>query len=255
MFVSALGEQILELHRQGVPSLDIAHRLNVAQATIHYHVRKMRREAADTGRPMSRSIPKNARFTVDTRERVAALLAQGVSRVEIARRLRISKQTVSYHARRLGARIDERFARRYDWKIIQEFYDQGHSVRDCIREFGFSSQTWHQAALRGLVTPRPAFTPHEEFFALGKPRNRGHAKQRLLRLGLKENRCERCGIAEWQGSLLSLSLHHVNGQRDDNRIENLQLLCPNCHSQTENYSGRNGRAGQSGGLGTRLDPS
>ncbi len=253
MFVSPVGEQIIGLHRQGVRSIEIAHRLNVAQATVHYHLRQMQRAALEPLPSVDPPFTRKARTQVNTRERVAALLAKGVSRVEISRQLGISKQTVSYHARRLGAPIDERFARRYDWKVVQEYYNQGHSVRDCVREFGFSSQTWHQAALRGLVTPRPAFTPHEEFFALGKPRNRGHVKQRLLRLGLKENRCERCGIADWQGEPLSLSLHHVNGQRDDNRVENLRLLCPNCHSQTENYSGRNGRSGQSGGLGKHSD--
>lgn len=72
-------------------------------------------------------------------------------------------------------------------------------------------------------------------------RNRGHLKQRLLRLMLKEDRCERCGICEWLDRPLAMALHHINGDRLDNRLENLELLCPNCHSQTENYGGRNGR--------------
>ena len=71
-----------------------------------------------------------------------------------------------------------------------------------------------------------------------------HLKNRLLQAGLKQNRCEICGIAEWCGAPLVMALHHVNGDRSDNRLENLQLVCPNCHSQTENFSGRNkaGRA-------------
>lgn len=52
-------------------------------------------------------------------------------------------------------------------------------------------------------------------------------------------RCEKCGLDEWRGSPLSLALHHVNGDRHDNRLANLQLLCPNCHSQTDNFAGRN----------------
>ncbi|MFL5906835.1 MAG: HNH endonuclease signature motif containing protein, partial [Solirubrobacterales bacterium] len=50
----------------------------------------------------------------------------------------------------------------------------------------------------------------------------------------------RCGISEWFGAPLAVALHHVNGNRMDNRIENLELLCANCHSQTDTYGGRNG---------------
>jgi hypothetical protein len=72
-------------------------------------------------------------------------------------------------------------------------------------------------------------------------RSRHNVKLRLIGQGLKENRCERCGITDWRGQPLAMALHHVNGDGRDNRLENLQLLCPNCHSQTENFAGR-GRA-------------
>jgi DNA-binding CsgD family transcriptional regulator len=152
---------VIELHQQGVPTIHIAHRLNVAQSTVHYHLRRLK-EPTKPKEPKRRGRTPGAHTVVRTQEQVAELLARGVRRIEIARRLGISKSTVSYHARRLGASIDERFNRRYDWKIVQEFYDQGNSVRDCMREFGFASQTWHQAVLRGLVTPRPAFKPIAE---------------------------------------------------------------------------------------------
>ena len=63
-------------------------------------------------------------------------------------------------------------------------------------------------------------------------------KLALLRDGLKTPRCEGCRGEEWLGKPMPLELHHVNGNCFDNRIENLQLLCPNCHSLTDNHAGR-----------------
>ena len=61
---------------------------------------------------------------------------------------------------------------------------------------------------------------------------------RLMREGFLEPLCSRCGLDAWLGGPLSLCLHHINGNGRDNRLENLTLLCPNCHSQTENFAGR-----------------
>ncbi len=64
-------------------------------------------------------------------------------------------------------------------------------------------------------------------------------KKRLLTEGLKERRCECCGLTDWQGKPIPLELHHINGDNRDHRFENLQLLCPNCHAMTDTYRGRN----------------
>jgi hypothetical protein len=157
---------------------------------------------------------------VDTRERVRRLLS------------------VSYHAGRLGEPVDERGARRYDWRAVQRFYDQGNGVRACQERFGFSRQTWTAAVNRGAVVARPQSLPLEELCIAGVLRGRRNVKQRLITAGVKANACEVCGIESWRGERLSLALHHVNGDGRDNRIANLQLLCPNCHSQTCNYGGR-----------------
>jgi len=60
--------------------------------------------------------------------------------------------------------------------------------------------------------------------------------------GLKTNECEECGLTEWRNQPLSMALHHINGDGRDNRLENLVLLCPNCHSQTPNFGVKNAKA-------------
>lgn len=64
-------------------------------------------------------------------------------------------------------------------------------------------------------------------------------KQKLLSKNILENKCRICGNSgEWCGKELSLQLDHINGINNDNRLENIRLLCPNCHSQTETFSGK-----------------
>jgi hypothetical protein len=163
------------------------------------------------------------------------MLARGMSQAEIARSLGITKSAVAYHVRRVRE-PDPRFRRRYDWQLVQAYYDAGHSVNDCVAHFGFSKQTWHEAKNRGDITTRPTCMPIEELLA--GPRNRHHVKRRLVKAGPLHARCRECGIDDWRGRPLSLELHHINGDGQDNRLENLALLCPNCHSQTDSWGGR-----------------
>lgn len=65
-------------------------------------------------------------------------------------------------------------------------------------------------------------------------------KQKLLDAGYKEDKCECCGQGpEWLGKRLPLELHHVDGNRENNSLENLKILCPNCHSQTDTFRSKN----------------
>lgn len=72
-------------------------------------------------------------------------------------------------------------------------------------------------------------------------------KLKLIKDGVKENKCEICGVTEWQGKPLPLELHHIDGDHYNNDLSNLQILCPNCHSIQDNNSGKNiGRYSQTG---------
>jgi DNA-binding CsgD family transcriptional regulator len=229
------------LYAEGLSNAEIARRLGVAPTTVSYHVGRLKADtrAASGGGPDAQQSPAAAHTPSTTRAAVAALLDAGLTRAEVARELGLSKATISYHARRLDRPVDSRCARRYDWKAVQSYYDAGHTVRECVEAFGFSSASWFEAVRRGVVRARAAGMPIEELLKSGTYRGRYHLKARLIREGLKTARCEGCGLIDWRGAPITLALHHVNGIRNDNRLENLELLCPNCHSQTDTFAGRN----------------
>lgn len=84
-------------------------------------------------------------------------------------------------------------------------------------------------------------TPFEKVFVENSPytNNRINLKKWLLEAGILKNECLICGLGPvWNGSPLILQLDHINGVNNDHRIENLRILCPNCHTQTETFAGK-----------------
>ncbi|MEA2719497.1 MAG: hypothetical protein QOJ39_1361 [Candidatus Eremiobacteraeota bacterium] len=128
--------------------------------------------------------------------------------------------------------------KRYDWAHIQAHYNEGHA-RACRRTFGMASAAWWKAVQRGDITVRPMKQPLERM--LCPTVARCTVKRRLIMAGILKNVCDECGISEWRGKPLSIQIDHRNGIRNDNRLDNLRILCPNCHSQTETFGARNKR--------------
>ena len=127
--------------------------------------------------------------------------------------------------------------RKYDWAEVRECYEAGATYKQCRYKFGFCAQAWAKAVQRGEIATRSTTKSIEQVLSSGS--SRWLKKKKLIREGYVPYHCLECGIADWLGKELVLQIDHVNGVKHDWRIENLRLLCPNCHSQTPTYGGRN----------------
>ena len=108
------------------------------------------------------------------------------------------------------------------WGISTDHFDSRAASREALR--------------RAARSP----TPLAELLVDGRAVNSHNLKERLYREGVKARQCELCGQGEeWRGRHMSLILDHVNGQRLDNRLENLRIVCPNCNATLATHCGRN----------------
>jgi Zn finger protein HypA/HybF involved in hydrogenase expression len=82
-------------------------------------------------------------------------------------------------------------------------------------------------------------TPLSEILIKDCEYNSNKLRKRLISEGIKEHKCECCGLNEWLGELIPLELDHIDGDHYNNILENLKILCPNCHAKTPTYRGKN----------------
>lgn len=136
-------------------------------------------------------------------------------------------------------------------ELIVEACNKHLTMLEACTSIGMKFSTFKRHAIRLGV-----YTPNQGAAGLKKPKEDGKGKislseilegkhpqyqsnklrQRLLDSGLKENLCEVCRLpGEWQNKPLTMHLDHINGNPSDHRLNNLRILCPNCHTQTPTY--------------------
>lgn len=92
---------------------------------------------------------------------------------------------------------------------------------------------------KGIPKPRSNKMNLIEYLTKSQDIQTNKVRIRLLEEGYKEYKCECCGLTTWLGKPIPLELHHKDGDRTNNQLENFELLCPNCHAFTDSYRGKN----------------
>ena len=201
--------------------------------------------------------------------KIRQMLLEGKNYPTIIKELGVAGSTIAYHAKKMGLGKFTFERRVYNWKEIQDYYDRGYTVVDLTEKFGINQSTVNEAARRGdfqkadgnsLERKRAIKLTREatgrkrrmldidDIFVENSQYTTSAARNFIIRNDLLVYQCsnEKCQlhekeVMEWAGEKLVLHLDHENGIRNDHRIENLRWLCPNCHSQTSTYCGRNVR--------------
>ncbi len=97
----------------------------------------------------------------------------------------------------------------------------------------FTKQGWSKGKTIGPKVPIEIYLNNE------KPIGSNSLKEKLLKFGLLKRQCSLCQNIEWFGKAIPIELHHIDGNNKNNNLANLQILCPNCHTFTDNYRGKN----------------
>lgn len=219
-------EEVIRLLMEGKSYRTIERETGASKSTIHYHAKKL-------GNP-------NKRDFTPALEAATRLIEAGARNKTIFAETGLSAATVCRLRRELG--VSGTTAPTWTWGEVQNFYDQGMSIRDCEDRFKLSKGSIYHAKAKGLFETRGRCVaiPLEEAMVENSTYQRGALKRRLICEGLIENECSICAAKPiWQGKPLVLVLDHINGVNNDHRFENLRLLCPNCNSQTDTFAGRN----------------
>ena len=135
-------------------------------------------------------------------------------------------------------------------EILEKAVNGAESMSQVLRNLGINKSSGNMNTIRkqiehyGIKTEfvkRSRNTKRyslEEIFCSNSTYDRTTLRNKIIRENIIEYKCKECGISQWNGNLLSLQLDHINGVNNDNRLENLRFLCPNCHSQTSTWGNK-----------------
>ncbi len=174
------------------------------------HIQRLGLDTEHWDRPVGGQPRARPPVVIDDAE-LKRVLPSVQSRAELARALGLDPVSGTVH-RRLRERIAE--------LDLDETHLRG--------------QGWAAGRVRG----RPA-QPLSEILVVGSSPSNPRLRERLIAEGILPRRCSGCGLTRWRGEPAPLQLDHIDGNPRDNRLQNLRLLCPNCHAQTTTYCGRN----------------
>ena len=193
-------------------------------------------------------------------DKVNILWKNGKTYREISKELNITKNSIHYHLTSKGRAANERKkkmakANEIFTEELKKVLPECNSFNEVCTRLGLKGVEGYYKKIKKIIRENNLDTSHfgtlqrknyergknfkkiptEEYFSEGVFHNGPNMLERLLKEGLKERKCEMCGGVEWNGTEIPLLIHHINGNNRDNRIENLQVLCPNCHAQTDTF--------------------
>jgi len=171
-------------------------------------------------------------------DKIRSMLLDGKTNKEISTELGCTRSVVSYHSIDLGLSKPRARGSLKNWKQIAKFYET-HTRAETFVEFNLGDWDWNQAQCRGDITSRgfdDIRTSWEDILVENSTYDNSSLKCRIMKENILPNICVLCGqLPEHNGMALVLQLDHINGINNDNRIENLRILCPNCHTQTDTW--------------------